>query len=431
MSMTRRNSLRLFSSSVQPWLICIVGMLFYCYNYFLRVSPGVMEQQLAETFHMTAAKFGALAGLYYWAYMPMQLPAGLLFDRFGSRIVLSTACLTTVVGLSLFVTAESFMIAGGGRFLIGLGTAFSYIGVLKLASLWLPPRRFATVAGLTTATGMTCAALSQKYLTTIVETQGFRHALHTSVTAGVVLIMLIVFIIRSRPKNQAAHTSQSTEASAPPEGLMETLRSLASNPQMWLIGIIGCLLYLPASVFLDLWGIPWLKAVYHLQPTDAVNISSITFFGWIISGPMIGMLSDKIGRRKLPLVIFGGIAATMLCVIFYMPGLTLHTLYFLFFITGFCCGSHPLCFALSKEINSPQIAGTAIAASNMLIMSGGAIFQPLVGRLLDWHATAHSGITGGLSVYSAGDYTFALSVIPLGVVFGIFLSLFIREQRLE
>lgn len=405
-------------------------MLFYCYNYFLRVSPGVMEHQLTEAFHITASSFGALAGLYYWAYMPMQLPAGILFDRFGSRFVLSFACLTAVLGLLLFVTADSFMAAGSGRFLIGLGTAFSYIGVLKLASLWLPPDRFATVAGLTTATGMACAALSQKYLTAVVETAGFRHALHTSLIAGGILVLLIVAIIRSRPRQPVV--LKLVDASTPPPraSLFQTLRHLSMNPQMWLIGVIGCLLYLPASVFLDLWGIPWLKTVHHLTAAQAVNVSNITFAGWIISGPIIGMLSDKIGRRKFPLVVFGGFAALLLCIIFYVPSLTLSMLYVLFFMTGFCCGAHPLCFALGKEINSPEIAGTAIAATNMLIMAGGAIFQPLVGKLLDWHAGLPAGMNS-LPVYSTADYTFALSVVPLGVVLGIILSLFIRETRPE
>jgi len=106
----------------------------------------------------------------------------------------------------------------------------------------------------------------------------------------------------------------------------------------------------------------------------------------------------------------------------------LQRLYVLFFMTGFCCGAHPLCFALGKEINSPDIAGTAVAATNMLIMSGGAIFQPLVGKLLDWHAGASLG-KGVLPVYTIADFNFALSVVPLGVVVGIILSLFIRETR--
>src|SRR5262249_17843452 len=153
-------------------------------------------------------------------------------------------------------------------------------------------------------------------------------------------------------------------------------------PQMWIIGIIGCLLYLPSSVFLDLWGIPYLKSVYKLSPEQAVTISSYTFYGWIISGPIIGLFSDKIKRRRMPLTVTGFFAAVLLSVVFYLPIQNVSSLYLIFFAIGFCCGAHPLCFALGKETNPIQISGTSVAVTNMLIMAGGAIFQPVVGKLL-------------------------------------------------
>jgi MFS family permease len=413
-----------FFNSAYPWLICFVGMLFYCYNYFLRVSPSVMQNELSATFHITASQFGTLAAFYYYAYTPMQLPAGLIYDKFGVRFVLCFACLMAVVGLSLFITANSYIAAGMGRFLIGFGSAFAYIGVLKLASLWLPANRFATVAGLTTACGMLFGALSQKYLTKVIEAIGYKQALHSALIAGIILSGIIALLIRNQPKkeNRIVKDPQSPMNSTQ---IFSALRIIITNPQMWLIGIIGCLLYLPASVFLDLWGIPYLESVYHLNASKAVNIANITFLGWIISGPIIGAFSDKIKRRKLPLIVCGMTAAFLLCTVFYVPDLKLSTLYLLFFIIGFSCGAHPLCFALGKESNPIQISGTAVATTNMLIMAGGAIFQPLVGFLLDMHTS--NPIIDGLRTYAASDYTFALSVVPIGVVIGIVLSLFLKE----
>jgi len=156
-----------FKSMFQPWVICTLGMLFYCYNYFLRVSPSVMQSDLMQSLHITAYQFGTLAGFYYFIYTPMQVPAGMIYDRFGARIVQFFACLTAVIGVGVFISAQTLAGACAGRFLIGLGTAFAYIGVLKLASVWLPPNRFATVAGLTTAFGMLSAIFSDKYLTAL------------------------------------------------------------------------------------------------------------------------------------------------------------------------------------------------------------------------------------------------------------------------
>ena len=418
-----------FLRSAYPWLIVCCGMLFYCYNYFLRVSPSVMQNELSQAFHITATQFGTLAAFYYYAYTPMQVPAGMIYDKFGVRFVLCVACLVAVVGLSVFVSANSFFMAGFGRFMIGLGCAFAYIGTLKLASIWLPANRFATVAGLTTAIGMTSGALAQKYLTNVIEAIGYQEALRTALVMGVILSFVVVMLVRNRPKNLS---TSSNEMQTPINvgQLLTALRLIFVNPQMWLIGIIGCLLYLPSSVFLDLWGIPYLKAVYQLTPEQAVAISSYTFYGWIISGPIIGAFSDKIKRRKMPLTVTGFFAALLLCAVFYLPGINVSGLYAIFFIIGFCCGAHPLCFALGKETNPIQISGTAVAVTNMLIMLGGVIFQPVVGKLLDMHTTSPLG-QNGLPIYSSSDYTFALSVIPIGVALGIFLSLFLKETYCE
>jgi MFS family permease len=418
-----------FFKSIYPWLIVCCGMLFYCYNYFLRVSPSVMQSELTDAFHITATQFGMLAASYYYAYTPMQVPAGMLYDKFGVRFVLSAACLLAVFGLSLFISATSLNMASFARLIIGLGCAFAYIGTLKLASLWLPPNRFATVAGLATAVGMAAGTLSQKYLYQLVAVMGYREAMHTALFAGIALSVLVILLVRNRPKQ----TFDANDAMKHPmnmKQLFTALRLIFTNKQMWLIGIIGCLLYLPSSVFLDLWGIPYLKTVYHLTADQAVAISSYTFYGWIISGPIIGAISDKIKRRRLPLTATGLFAALLLCAVFYLPGIQVSWLYTIFFMIGFCCGGHPLCFALGKESNPIQISATSVAVTNMLIMAGGAIFQPVVGKLLDLHTQSAIGING-LPTYSANDYTFALSVIPLGVALGIFLSFFLKETYCE
>ncbi len=428
-----RTANRMVSSSlltsVYPWLVVCCGMLFYCYNYFLRVSPSVMQNELTESFHMTAAQFGTLAAFYYYAYTPMQIPAGMIYDKFGVRLVLSFACLIAVLGLSIFISADNYMMAGAGRCLIGLGTAFAYIGTLKLASIWLPANRFATVAGLATAIGMMSGALSQKYLTTLIAAVGYKEALHGALIAGVVLSAIVLVLVRNRPKAEVSAVAVMT-APINIKQLASALRIIFTNPQMWLIGAIGCLLYLPSSVFLDLWGIPYLKAVYGLSAEQAVSICGCTFYGWIISGPFIGMISDKIKRRCFPLTFTGAFAAILLCVVFYVPGIEVSMLNAIFFMIGFCCGAHPLCFALGKENNPIQISGTAVATTNMLIMLGGVIFQPVVGKLLDYHTSSPLS-ANGLAVYSSSDYTFALSVVPLGVALGIILSLFLKETRCE
>lgn len=409
---------------LQPWVMCFTGMLFYCFNYFLRSSPSMMQNDLMQSFHISATQFGTLISFYYFAYTPMQIPAGMIYDKFGARFVLFFACLIALMGLSIFASADSFGLACTGRFLIGLGTAFSYIGVLKLASVWLPPSRFAAVAGLTTAIGMSSAALSQKYLAKVVEAFGYQPVLRTAVFIGAAISLVIIFILKNRPKQQM----NSVNTMQAPMGIKQLTNALGvifTNPQMWIIGIIGSVLYLPSIVLLDVYGISYFKVAHHLTSQQAANVSALTFLGWIVGGPVIGVISDKIKRRRLPLVITSGVTALLLYIIFYYPGLTLNQLSTIAFIAGICCGAHPLCFALGKENNPTPMAGTAVAVTNMFIMFGGMFFPPLVGKLLDLHANNLS--VDGLHVYAASDYTFALSIVPLGVVLGTILSMFIKE----
>ncbi len=423
--MNNRNNPTLFSRLFQPWIICSIGMLFYCYNYFLRVSPSVMQHDLMHALHINAYQFGTLAAFYYYAYTPMQVPVGMIYDRFGARIVQFAACLIAIIGLGIFISADNLATASIGRCLIGLGTAFAYIGVLKLASVWLAPNRFATVAGLTTAFGMISAIIADKYLTSFVASIGYKHALHTAFFIGIVLSACILLFMRSHPKNPQAH-QQAKSKPMTMKQLFVALRVVLTNPQMWLIGIIGCLFYLPASVFLDLWGIPYLKTVHQLTAEQAASAVSWTFIGWIIAGPTIGALSDKIKRRRTPLIICTFMSTIFLSIIFYLPGLSVYSLYALFLLLGIFCGAHPLCFAIGKENSPNEISGTAVAVTNTLIMLGGMIFQPVVGKLLDTHAV-NVVLQDGVPMYSAADYNYALLVIPIGLFIAVILSFFLKE----
>jgi len=424
----QRTDSSTFMRSVYPWLIVCCGMLFYCYNYFLRVSPGVMQDQLASAFHINATAFGTLAGLYYWSYTPMQLPAGMIYDKYGVKFVLSAAVLTAVAGLWVFISTDHYYTAALGRLMIGAGCAFAYIGTLKLASLWLPANRFAFVAGLATAAGMTSGAMAQTYLTRVTQYISYHDALYSVLLVGIALSMFIFLAVKNRAKEDLPCQQMCNPKSM--SDLLKDLKQIFTSKQMWLIGIIGCLVYLPSSVFLDTWGVPYLKGVYDLSQPEAVSTIHYTFYGWILAGPLTGALSDKLKLRKIPLALSGFFAAIFLCVIFYGPHLSISMLNLIFFMVGFCCGAHSICFALGKENNPIHLSGTAVAATNMLIMAGGMIFQPLAGTLLDLHA---SGLVGadGLRIYTSDDYNFALSIIPFGVALGIVLCAFLKETHGE
>lgn len=415
-----RNTTEFKFSKFLPWTIVLMAMVFYAFNYLMRISPSTMMQPLLDHFHIDAAEFGSLAAFYYYIYTPMQIPAGFIVDRYRVRFILTIACATSVLGLFIFTIAEHFWVACLGRFMIGFGCSFAYISTMKLAAEWLPFNRFATAAGLTTAFGMLAGAASDNYLTHMVQRFGYEKALHGILFLGVVIVILLFSIIRDRSRYGVSNSS--TQKNSFKE-LITNLKNMCRKPQMWIIGAIACLAYLPASIFLDLWGLPYLTTARHLTPEQASFVISFVFIGWIVAGPVVGMFSDWVERRRLPLML-GSIGSVLtISAVLYGPAMPIVDLSILLFLFGVCAGAQPLVFALGRENNPNRFAATSASFVNMVCMLGGVIFQPLVGYLLD----VHSGSTAVSTHFHATDFRFALSVLPLCFIASCVFTYFLKE----
>ena len=423
-SNTTGSAFRQILKKMAPWMICLIAGTFYSYNYYLRVAPSTMEVELLREFHINATEIGLLNTAYYISYTIMQIPVGFILDRYNIRWVIFSACLAVVGGLALFVSAQSFYQAVAGRFFIGLGSAFAYLSILKLATIWLQPNRFAIMAGLGTSMGKLAAGFSLFYLTYAVANDGFRVALSSALVVGLVIMGLISTFVRNKPEAEADPNTPRTRAST--REILSYILTILRSKQMWLIGIVGMLLYLPATIFIDQWGIPYLESVHGLTPMEAAWGTSLILLGWLISSPITGMISDIIQQRRMPLIITSIIACIAFMIIFYGPPLSKFNIYALMLIIGLACGAHPLCFSLAKENNYLRFSGIATALTNALIMSGG-VFQSLVGKLLDMHFSGE--VIDGIRVYTESDYTFALSIIPAGFIAAIIISYSIKETH--
>ena len=408
------------------WSVFLVGMLYYCFAYLLRVYPNIMKDQLFGHFGIASSGFGLLTAVYYFAYAPMQLPVGVSVDKIGPRRSLIGACLISTVGALIFSMTADYYIALFGRFLIGLGAAFAYVTALKLATIWLPRKYFATATGAVTGFGMIAAMFTEVKFTQLVQTEGFQSALNFPVYAGCAILVLILLFIRDKPKVAIEGIQQLEDASALSyHQLKEYLKLIMKSRQMWYIGIIGALLYMPSSVFLDVWAIPYLETAHGFTAVQAAYGVTIMLFGWIFSSIATGAISDVVGNRKIFLVVAAFISFSLSLVLLYVDNLSIITVFTLLFLFGVSCGPHPLCFTLSKESNPQKISGTAVAFANFIIMMGGFIFQPVVGKLLDmfWAGTLHNGIR----VYSPHNYTLSLTLIPAGLFIALLLSLRIKD----
>ena len=407
-----------------PWVIVGLGALYYCYEYFLRIVPSVMTPELMRAFNLDGLQIGALSAYYYHAYMPMQILVGLLMDRYGPRRLLTLACFLCAVGTFLFAGSHTLGIAEAGRFLVGMGSAFAFVGALKLATVWLPPNRFALVSGIITCLGMVGAMVGDILLRAMVDAIGWKTALYVAAFVGVGLTLVLWAAIRdANPYNETPHHMTNFQT------LLKGLWVALKSPQIWLNGLVGLLLYLSLSAFAEMWGIPYLQQARGLSGDTAASANSLIFLGWAIGAPFWGWFSDYIRLRCLPITAASISALLLICVLLYVPGLPLPVLYFLMFLFGLLSSVQILVFAVCRESAPLRIAGTAIALTNMIVMIGGNVFQPLVGKLLDMNWSG--SFVDGARVYSNSAFEIALMVLPIGIFIAIILMFFIRETHGE
>jgi len=402
-------------------IFCTIGAFFYCYEFVLRIIPGALQGELSEAYgNISAATFGQIAALYYFAYSPMQVPVGMLMDRFGPRRLLTFACVCCTLGSFMFSFSGHLAIAGTGRFLVGFGSSFAFVGVLSLAVHWLPRRYFSLVTGLVTTLSMLGVVYGEVKVTKLASTMGLNYVLSMTIIFGAVLTCLIYIIVRDGPGGVAVKTQALSDF------LKEVFRVLVS-PQVWFIGVVGACLYTSLSVFGELWGKSYLEHAHHLSKIQAAESISLVFLGWALGAPLSGYWSDKTSRRARPLIWGACLSLLTISIVLYCPNLSLTALNILLFVYGVASGSEIIIFIMAKENTQALVSGTVFAVVNMIVSLGGVVFQPFVGILLDFFG--HGTLVNGEHVYAVRDYQIALSVIPISLLFVVISGYFLKDRH--
>ena len=399
-----------------PLLGWLTGALFFFYAWVLRVSPSVMVEELMRDFAVGGAAIGNLSALYFYGYAGMQIPVGLMIDRFGPRRLLTVSAL--VCGASCLLAAWSPTLEGValGRFLIGASAAFSLVGAFAVAGQWFPPTQFALLGGLAMAAGMAGGVLGQAPVRLLVEANGWRPTVAMTAAGGLVIALMAIAFVRDKTRGTG--------------GLGDVLAGLGRvlrNPQTWLISLAGLGANGTLLGFGGLWGVPFMGAAHGLEPAAAAFVTSLLIAGWGCGAPLFGWLSGFMGRRRAPFLIGYAICLPSFATLVYGPALPTEAVAALTFLTGFGGSAQIVCFATVREVNAPAVAGTAIGVVNAFVTGTGAVYQPLIGWLLDrsWSGT----LAGGARVYAAADYRVAFGVLLAGLIVGLGCALAMRETR--
>ncbi len=404
------------------YIVFLLSASFYLYEYILQVAPSVMADSMMQTFHVTAAGFGVVSAFYFYAYAPMQLPAGVLFDRYGPRKLMTFALLLCAAGSFFFASTDQLITAGLGRFLIGIGSAFSFIGVLVLVSRWFKATQFALLAGIAQLMSSIGAMFGEMPLAKLIDIVGWRNASFILSAVGVVLALLMWTIIRDYPP-------ESTSVIQPKRKLIDEWRRLhdvCRHSYTWLTGAYACAIWTPIAVFGALWGVPFLQQKYHVSVVVASGLCSMIWIGIGVGSPLLGWVSDYFYSRRLALAISSALGLMATLLLLYVPGVSIQSMYLILFVLGLGAGGQTVSFAVVKDNNSPELVGTASGFNNLSVLIGGAVFQPLVGFFLNHSSGWH--LVDGVSVYSIESFNHALFVMPVCFVLSLLISLVVLKE---
>lgn len=412
------------------WFVWGLGALFYMMGFFQRVAPAVMTDELMRDFNISAAALGNLSGFYFYSYVLMQIPTGIIADTWGPRRLLTLGALIAGVGTFLFALAPQIIWANIGRFLLGGSVAVAFVGCLKVSTNWFPPRYFAMVSGMALLAGLVGAILAGTPLRLLMNFFSWRTLLFVSAVVTVMIGLAIWIFARDFPSEKGyadyGENAPATDKKSRRQligGIFEVFKYKNIIPLFFVPGgIIGCLL-----TFCGLWGVPFLKAHYNLPTHQAAALTSAALVAWGIGGPFFGWLSDRVEKRKsiyiagYTAVLFGG------SVIFFIPDLPLPVLIGALILMGFSSGCVILTFAFAKESVPVSLAGTISGIMNMGHMIGPTLMQPAVGWVLDqkWQGA----MVEGVRIYSLSSYQAGFALMILWAALSVCSLMFTRETH--
>jgi sugar phosphate permease len=383
------------------WLIFIVLALAYLFVYFHRLSLSVVANDLIKDFKTTASVMGLLGSTYFYCYAFMQLPAGLLSDSLGPRKSVTFFLIIASAGSIIFGFAPTIKIAFLGRVLVGLGVSMVFIPTMKILSRWFHPHEFAFMTGILNAVGGIGVLAATWLLALMTLFFGWRISFELIGCCTFIIVVLVWFIVRDHPEDKGWPSigelgKEKGKVSGPVKQipLLQGVRRVISEKYFWPVAIW---FFFDCGIFFGfgaLWGGPYLMDVYGMTRAQAGTVLSMIAWGMIIGSPPLGFISDKLMKsRKKPFILCNLVLVIELVFLnIYPAGLPRIALYIFFFVFSISASSVVIFgFTIIKELFPVEIAGTSTGMVNLFPFLGGAIFMPLLGRVLDAYPKSDAG----------------------------------------
>lgn len=403
---------------IKPWIVCLSASLFFFYEFIQGNMFASIAEHIMLDFNIAADKMSILSSTYYASNVLFLFFAGSVLDHYSTKKTLLIAMLLCVICTFIFAQTHSFVIAFLCRFIIGIGSAFCFLGPVRLASKWFPPNRMAMITGIIVTFAMIGGMVAQYPLTKLINLVGWRSALSQTGWLGVILLIIMAVGIEEK---------QSPVFSTPFKKNNHRIfakLSMCLTQQTISAALYTSLMNMGIAVFGAMMGALYLMQRLDIANETAAAINTFLFLGAIIGGPVIGFISDRLGLRIMPMKITAAFSLLFILLILYST-MTVTMMKLAFFCLGFFTAGQIISYALVAESTMPQLTATAISIISIITQGGYIIYQNMFGYLLARSSQA-SPLTQTAN-YSLSDFQTASIIIPVGLLIALSVLFLLKE----
>jgi sugar phosphate permease len=379
------------------WRIFWILAAGYVLVYFHRSCPAVVADDMMRDLAASGSLMGFLSAAYFYPYALMQLPAGLLSDSWGPRRTITLFFSLAVAGSFLVGAAPSAGWAVAGRGLVGIGVAMLFVSTMKVLAEWFEVRYFARMTGILMAMGGLGSLTAATPLAELSSWIGWRWSFVAVGGLTAVVVALVWAVVRDRPADLGLPSpTEHVRAGAPAVGLLAGVRRVFTCPSFWPLAVwffFDCGVFFS---FVGLWGGPYLMHVYGLTKSEAGRILSLAAAGLLVGSPLLSFASDALFRARKPVLLLSGVVVCALTAVlaFLTAEISLTGMAGLCFALGiFSSAIVVVAFTSAKELFPVQMAGTAVGLVNLFPFAGGAVFQQVLGAVLDHYGKVDGRFT--------------------------------------
>ncbi len=389
-------------SLIQPMIIWLCVNLFFAFQFILRLSTGVLREEISQKFLLDASSFGTLAGCYYLGYAGMQIPIGIMLDRFAFKKVTFAAIFATSIGSVIFSISDNFHILLLGRFLIGAGSAIGFLSIAKITKIYFDVKYHSLLLGFAFTFGLLGAVFGITIINSLYKNFGYDHSFQ--ILSAIALIIGAIILLLPIKIDQNNNESNN----------ITSIFTLLFNPKLILIGISGGLMVGALEGFADVWSIPFFKQIYKMSNDESNLATSCIYIGMCFGGPLLAILANYFKNMNIMVIITAICTIFIFTILLYFPEINFTYTSILMFCLGIVCCYQALIFSIVTNMVEARFEALAVAIVNCINMSFGHFFHKMIGFLMTYNAT-----TIPSEIFTRQDFIVALISIPICAMIGV------------